>query len=347
MGKSLSIVGAAVPWALTLLGVPLAPAVAGAVSTGVAIANSVPKAKRKALSRYVASAQLSFATSCRDLGPELGEADREQVGEWLSTRLDSVNNEAALGSVLLGFEHFKSLVGPTPEAWTPDREGFLHGLLVAVHGLVLKCAQSPDVLGVAATAALRQIVAELQNRPTLDQVQRVVMHAVAGQLASRRLILGSRPALAPSFQPRNEMEALRRILEAGDVATVCAVQGMRGLGKSQLASAYAQNCENLKWRFVGWVNAEGRDQLIAELAAMSRQVPELAATDDPEEAARGMVTWLRGIDGDRLLVFDNVNHPGDLVGFVPTGPGMRVIVTTTNHSAAIGTPVEMAAFTLA
>lgn len=46
MPKWLSITGAAVPWVVALMGVPIAPAVAGALSTGVAIGNSLPKRKR-------------------------------------------------------------------------------------------------------------------------------------------------------------------------------------------------------------------------------------------------------------------------------------------------------------
>lgn len=81
MGKKLSIAAAVVPWALTLVGIPIAPAVAGGISTTAAITNSVPKRKRKDLSDFVAAAETRFSTACDAENPKLGQGDRDDVGD--------------------------------------------------------------------------------------------------------------------------------------------------------------------------------------------------------------------------------------------------------------------------
>ena len=345
VGKVLSVASEAVPWALTLLGVPI-PALTGGLSTVNAVVNALPK-DRKALKRFVQAAANDFDDHCAHEVRELAEADRDSVVERLVALLGEGDRQRLLGAAVIGESEFRAAVLPegSDAGLGDDKLGFLVLLLARVHGLVLHLAQSPEVIGVASTSALRLTWAQLMLRPTTDQVQRLIQQAVAGELRTRQLIVGTRPRLAVGFVPRVELDRLRDLLTDGGVATVCALRGMRGVGKSQLASAFAEECEHGGWRFVGWVTAPTSEQAVSELAEIARYAG-VSAEDDPTLAARALVVWLSSSGpGDRLLVFDNVTDADHVKDLIPHGPGMRVLVTTTRGTSTLGTQVEMGAYT--
>ena len=114
----------------------------------------------------------------------------------------------------------------------------------------------------------------------------------------------------------------------GGPVVVC---GMRGVGKSQLAAAYARDCEKAGWSLVAWMDASSRNELVAGLAelAVEMGIDEDGGEAAPETLAGRCVTRLNSGEGDRLLVFDNVEDFDDLEKLIPHGQGLRVLVTTT------------------
>ena len=94
--------------------------------------------------------------------------------------------------------------------------------------------------------------------------------------------------------------------------------GMRGVGKSQLAAAYARDCEKAGWSLVGWMDASSRNELVAGLAelAVEMGIDEDGGEAAPEILAGRCVTQLNSGEGDRLIVFDNVDDFDDLAGLV-------------------------------
>ena len=148
-----------------------------------------------------------------------------------------------------------------------------------------------------------------------------------------RIRLGSRPMEVVGFVERREQEGLfEAVLSGASGRTV--LTGMRGSGKSQLATAVAARCEAEGWELVAWVPAGSREAVLSGLAELGRELG-VDVEDGPsrEVIARRCLTALASAQGsDRLIVFDDVDSPDDLVGLVPRGEGVRVLVTTTRRA---------------
>ena len=117
--------------------------------------------------------------------------------------------------------------------------------------------------------------------------------------------------------------------DSWSVGVPVVVCGMRGVGKSQLAAAYYRECERAGWSFVAWMDASSREALVAGLAELAVEMGIDDGKGDPDAAACRCVNRLNSGEGDRLLVFDNVDDFDDLAGLVPRSDGLRVLVTTT------------------
>jgi len=177
-----------------------------------------------------------------------------------------------------------------------------------------------------AVDAIRDGIAHLDGR--FDQLE----GALSGSSSPRpsRIRLGSRPMEVSGFVERREQEGLfGAVLSGASGRTV--LTGMRGSGKSQLATAVAARCEAEDWPLVAWVPAGSREAVLSGLAELGRELG-VDVEDGPsrEVIARRCLTALASAQGsDRLIVFDDVENPDDLVGLVPRGEGVRVLVTTT------------------
>ena len=120
--------------------------------------------------------------------------------------------------------------------------------------------------------------------------------------------------------------------------------GMRGVGKTHLAAAYARAKLAERWRLVAWINAEDAGGVLAGLAAVAAGLGLGAGEGDAEAAGRAVRHRLE-IDGDRcLLVFDNATDPAVLQPFIPAAGAARVIITSNQRSMAnlgAGVPVDV------
>ena len=145
-----------------------------------------------------------------------------------------------------------------------------------------------------------------------------------------RIRLGSRPMEVSGFVERREQEGLFGVVFAGASGRTV-LTGMRGSGKSQLATAVAARCEAQGWPLVAWVPAGSREAVLSGLVELGLELG-VRVEDGPsrEVIAQRCLTALASAQGsNRLIVFDDVKNPDDLVGLVPRGEGVRVLVTTT------------------
>ena len=226
--------------------------------------------------------------------------------------------------------------------------------------LVHEFALSPEVYPELGQEQLKEVRAVLEGRLDGADQERADLQSqldeLRGALAalkreldrrpSRIVEIGSMPRRAAHFVHRSDLSRVREALAGSGTATLCAVSGMRGVGKSQLAAAYARECINEGWGFVVWVSATSRAAAVAQMARVARS-HGLTEEPDDEEAARWLVSWLSGTGPDpRLLVFDNVESADDLAGLIPEVPGMRVLVTTTARTDALGQRLDVDVYTL-
>ena len=139
------------------------------------------------------------------------------------------------------------------------------------------------------------------------------------------------PQPNPNFVGRAaELEALRQALTATGRSAITqprqAISGLGGIGKTQLALAYAY-AHLGDYDLVRWLRAEEPSVLAADYAGLAATLGVDAATLD--QAALIALVRDRLERRDRwLLVFDNANEPGSLDPYLPRTGGGHVLVTS-------------------
>ena len=164
-----------------------------------------------------------------------------------------------------------------------------------------------------------------------DIPKRVAAEIVGNVSVQKPVIFGMRPDIAAFYIERGERERLRNLVKEGPRLRVVLV-GMRGCGKSQLASDLAQRCEKQGWSLVAWINAASRESVQSDLVELARLLP-IDRSDEPtqDQLINRCLDYFKSANAtDRLIVFDNVEDINDLIKLVPRGDGLRVVVTTTN-----------------
>ena len=221
------------------------------------------------------------------------------------------------------------------------------GLLGAVVGI--------DLFGRAeeeAREALRSGVATAtsgrgkpQSKPGFPDTGRAI--STAAQFPGA-VVVGEIPRQPHGFVDRAVVRRLAEALDEPGVAVVCALTGLRGVGKTQVAAAYARSRVVAGDGLVGWVNAESRDDLVTGLARIAARVGVADPDGDSLKSAQRLREHLETRPGSGLVVFDNAVDPDTLLEFLPAVGATRVVITSTDRAfTEFGREVDVAAFSRA
>jgi hypothetical protein len=158
-----------------------------------------------------------------------------------------------------------------------------------------------------------------------------------------------------------ELDAIHKELEHDGSRKTAVVHGLGGMGKTQLALAYAQRHKD-DYSAVFWVNSKDVDTLKQGYAAAARRIyrehPSLvhlkAVTEgsDLDEAAEAVKRWLSSAGNDGwLVIYDNYdtpklpgqNEPGtfDIRPFLPKADQGSILITTRSSQLQLGCPVAV------
>ncbi|MGH3707340.1 MAG: tetratricopeptide repeat protein, partial [Pseudonocardiaceae bacterium] len=162
-----------------------------------------------------------------------------------------------------------------------------------------------------------------------------------------QLVRGTIPAPPPGFQPRPELfAALSVAAESSPVAVLCALTGQRGVGKTQLAAAYARRRITERWPIVAWINAEHPDTILAGLDDLATAIGLRREGEDVATGIDRLRSWWPVRSEPALLVFDNLTDVDAVVGHLPAGGPTQVVITTTRAEVEnLGRTVAVEVFT--
>ena len=179
----------------------------------------------------------------------------------------------------------------------------------------------------------RSLDAHAVTHDKLDTLSSKLSEVARQENEPRRVFFGSRPdaVTGDRYIERDEKKHLNALI-ADPTKHRTVLVGMRGCGKTQLAASLAKQCEDANWSLVAWINASSPESIKSDLVELAKQL-KIDTSDQPtqEQIVGRCLNYLRSCEAsDRLIIFDNVEDINDLRGLVPTGDGLRVVVTTTN-----------------
>ncbi|MFG1868413.1 FxSxx-COOH system tetratricopeptide repeat protein [Micromonospora arborensis] len=152
------------------------------------------------------------------------------------------------------------------------------------------------------------------------------------------------PPRNPAFTGRDRMLVdLRQALVSGGRAVVQALQGLGGVGKTQLAIEYAHRFSG-EYELVWWIASEQPELIGEQFAALAVAAGVVdPGTDDVAAAVDGVKSFLRTA-GRVLLVFDDAEAREDVYAWLPGGSGHVVVTSRSPVWAGVAQPVGVDVF---
>ena len=114
-----------------------------------------------------------------------------------------------------------------------------------------------------------------------------------------------------------------------------AIQGLGGIGKTQIAVEYAYRSRDLgRYDHVFWINAANEEVLFANLASLIELLPAFPATKEMDRLmlVKATKSWLEQCEQRWLLIFDNADDISLVHNFLPRQGKGSILLTTRAHA---------------
>jgi tetratricopeptide (TPR) repeat protein len=122
---------------------------------------------------------------------------------------------------------------------------------------------------------------------------------------------------------------------------ITALHGLRGVGKTTLAAAYAER-HRRDYRATWWIRAQTESRMRADLFSLGVRLKWVAADEKEEPALTAILERLRNEGVGILLIYDNAIDAEALRPYLPRGGAAHVLVTSNAHAwRGVATPVEI------
>jgi hypothetical protein len=122
---------------------------------------------------------------------------------------------------------------------------------------------------------------------------------------------------------------------------ITTVHGLRGVGKTTLAAAYAEKHRG-DYRATWWIGAQTEPSMRADLVALGVRLGWVGADDKEEPALAAVTERLRHEGEGILLIYDNAIDAAALKPYLPRGGAAKVLVTSNAPAwRGVAEPVEI------
>src|SRR3984957_5560492 len=122
---------------------------------------------------------------------------------------------------------------------------------------------------------------------------------------------------------------------------ITALHGLRGVGKTTLAAAYAERHRG-DHRATWWIRAQTESTMRADLVGLGVRLKWVAADEKEEPALAAVMERLRLEGSGCLLIYDNALDAEALRPYLPRGGAARGLVTSNAHAwRGVAAPVEI------
>jgi tetratricopeptide (TPR) repeat protein/nucleoside phosphorylase len=124
-----------------------------------------------------------------------------------------------------------------------------------------------------------------------------------------------------------------------------AIQGLGGIGKTQIAVEYAYRArERGQYTHAFWINAASEEALLTSFAELAEVLPTLLAKGEPDQRklVAAIKRWLEQCQERWLLIFDNADDIALVRDYLPKQGLGSILLTTRAHAVgSLATSVEV------